>query len=366
MSVIKCPECGHDVSDKAPCCPFCGVEISGNITICPQCGCRYLSSQESCPECHHPNTSEKSAIENKKETGGNKNKRNVLIAVFAGIVLLIVIAATAVYIYNNQNDINKEKSEYEFALSSSDTSVLEKYIDTYSGTDAPTEHILMIKKRLNELQEANIAWTNAIVSNSKSALEQYLKEYPNSQYKNVAVHKIDSIDWVAAKQSNTIESYETYIQNQPNGEYYDEASDCIRKIKIQTVQPEEEIMIDMIFRNFFQSLNTKDENTLSDSVNPVLTSFLGKQGATRMDVLSFMNKIYKSNVSHMDWHTNGDYKISKKEIGEQQYEYTVEFNAIQDIQYTDETTERHNFRILSKVSPDGKIQEFNMRRIIEQ
>lgn len=63
----------------------------------------------------------------------------------------------------------------------------------------------------------------------KSALEQYLKEYPNSQYKNVAVHKIDSIDWVAAKQSNTIESYETYIQNQPNGEYYDEASDCIRK-----------------------------------------------------------------------------------------------------------------------------------------
>ena len=224
----------------------------------------------------------------------------------------------------------------------------------------------MIKKRLNELQEANIAWTNAIVSNSKSALEQYLKEYPNSQYKNIAVHKIDSIDWLAAKQSNTIESYETYIQNQPNGEYYDEASDCIRKIKIQTVQPEEEIMIDMIFRNFFQSLNTKDENTLSDSVNPVLTSFLGKQGATRMDVLSFMNKIYKSNVSQMDWHTNGDYKISKKEIGEQQYEYTVEFNAIQDIQYTDETTERHNFRILSKVSPDGKIQEFNMRRIIEQ
>lgn len=81
MSVIKCPECGHDVSDKAPCCPFCGVEISGNITVCPQCGCRYLSSQESCPECHHPNTSEKSAIENKIETGGNKNKRNILIAV---------------------------------------------------------------------------------------------------------------------------------------------------------------------------------------------------------------------------------------------------------------------------------------------
>jgi len=30
MAMIKCKECGHDVSDKAISCPSCGVKISGN------------------------------------------------------------------------------------------------------------------------------------------------------------------------------------------------------------------------------------------------------------------------------------------------------------------------------------------------
>ena len=31
MAIIKCPECGNPVSDKAPFCPKCGVEIAGKI-----------------------------------------------------------------------------------------------------------------------------------------------------------------------------------------------------------------------------------------------------------------------------------------------------------------------------------------------
>ena len=35
MAIIKCPECGRQISDKAPTCPSCGVEIAGKITKCP-------------------------------------------------------------------------------------------------------------------------------------------------------------------------------------------------------------------------------------------------------------------------------------------------------------------------------------------
>ncbi|MBO4785516.1 MAG: zinc-ribbon domain-containing protein, partial [Prevotella sp.] len=38
MAIIKCPECGHQVSDRAPLCPSCGVEIAGNIKKCAKCG----------------------------------------------------------------------------------------------------------------------------------------------------------------------------------------------------------------------------------------------------------------------------------------------------------------------------------------
>ena len=33
MAIIKCPECGHPVSDKAPTCPNCGVEIAGKVNV---------------------------------------------------------------------------------------------------------------------------------------------------------------------------------------------------------------------------------------------------------------------------------------------------------------------------------------------
>ena len=55
MAIIKCPECGHQISDKAPTCPSCGVEIKGKIIKCSQCGEVYLYDQEMCPNCHHTN-----------------------------------------------------------------------------------------------------------------------------------------------------------------------------------------------------------------------------------------------------------------------------------------------------------------------
>ena len=54
MAIIKCPECGHQVSDKAATCPSCGVGIQGKITKCPECGEIVLNDQILCPNCHCP------------------------------------------------------------------------------------------------------------------------------------------------------------------------------------------------------------------------------------------------------------------------------------------------------------------------
>ena len=37
MAMIKCPECGHQVSDKAKSCPNCGAPIDTKV-YCPNCG----------------------------------------------------------------------------------------------------------------------------------------------------------------------------------------------------------------------------------------------------------------------------------------------------------------------------------------
>ena len=54
MAIIKCPECGHQISEKASNCPSCGVEIAGKVVRCEHCGEVYFNDEVLCPNCHTP------------------------------------------------------------------------------------------------------------------------------------------------------------------------------------------------------------------------------------------------------------------------------------------------------------------------
>ena len=47
MSLIKCPECGHEISDKATKCIYCGKELFH----CPKCGKTTVRHGNTCPRC---------------------------------------------------------------------------------------------------------------------------------------------------------------------------------------------------------------------------------------------------------------------------------------------------------------------------
>lgn len=416
MAIIRCPECGHAISDKAPVCPSCGVEIAGKVITCPQCGVTYFKNQPECPNCHHltaqvvattqttsttppppPSQAQQEAIkqdapqapasydqqagaqqqntqqttaqqqraaveeelrQEEQEVEKKSNKRIVIISL---IIAIIAVGVCFAFYSTARND--KENEAYEYAMNSSDPMVLQSYLDTYK--DAPEEHIDSIQAHLTLLNQGNQDWANACMSGTKSALEQYLQRHPNSPFKTQAMEKIDSIDWATAQATNTVEAFEKYLEQHPSGEYTDEANDKINSFNAQTVQPEEKLMVGSTFRNFFTAINNKDEDMLSTCVGRIMTSFLGKPDATRSDVLTFMKKIYKPTVASMTWASLADYNISKKEIGEEKYEYSVKFNATQAVDNSDGTQEKNKYRISAKINPDGLITELNMTKILE-
>lgn len=416
MAIIRCPECGHAISDKAPVCPSCGVEIAGKVITCPQCGVTYFKNQPECPNCHHltaqvaattqttsttppppPSQAQQEAIrqnapqapasyeqqagaqqqntqhttaqqqraaaeeelrQEEQEVEKKSNKRIVIISL---IIAIIAVGVCFAFYSTARND--KENEAYEYAMNSSDPMVLQSYLDTYK--DAPEEHIDSIQAHLTLLNQGNQDWANACMSDTKSALEQYLQQHPNSPFKTQAMEKIDSIDWATAQATNTVEAFENYLEQHPSGEYTDEANDKINSFNAQTVQPEEKLMVGSTFRNFFTAINNKDEDMLSTCVGRIMTSFLGKPDATRSDVLTFMKKIYKPTVASMTWASLADYNISKKEIGEEKYEYSVKFNATQAVDNSDGTQEKNKYRISAKINPDGLITELNMTKILE-
>lgn len=407
MAIIKCPECGRQISDKAPVCPNCGVEIAGKIIKCPQCGEIYFRDQEMCPNCHHmtrtsgqvgygdttsapskptatpqavtTNSNDASASRQQATTGrptpppitpkkepstqaakAKKKSHGPLIVAF---IIALAICGVCFYFYSNAKS-NKEEESYEFAMKSDDPLVLQTYLD--NNRDAPADHIQAVTARLEELKRQDTDWTNAVVSGSKAALEEYLAKHPDSEHKVEAVHKIDSLDWVDASNKNTVEALQAYLDAHDEGEHVDEAQTAIKNLKAKTVQADEKTMITSVFRHFFQAINAKSEGDLEATVAPILTNFLGKPDAIKADVVTFMHKIYKDDITSMTWRLNNDYKIDKKEVGDEEYQYTVSFSALQDINRTDDTKEKHaRYKVSATVNPDGLISSMSMTKILE-
>lgn len=378
MAIIKCPECGHPVSDKAPTCPTCGVEIVGKTITCANCGTTYFKDQALCPNCHCPNplnaatsplpsiqnatlsqesNSTQSTSEHESSTSEKKNNRFIWIISF---VIALIICETLYYFYHSASQ-QQEEEAYEYAMKSNDPDVLQSYLETYK--DADQAHIDSIMSHLNMLKTLDTEWTNAIVSGSKEAIEAYLQKYPNSPYRQEAWNKIDSIDWQIAKKADTAEAYQTYLDEHTDGSHIEEAENAMKKAKSRDLQPEESQMVSSLFRKFFQSINTRNEDGLTATCEDVLSSLLGKPAATKSDVLTFMNKLYKEDITNMIWRINNDYQIKKREVGDEEYEYQVVFTARQEVSRNDGSTQEGNFKISATVSPDGKISAFNMARI---
>ena len=486
MAMIKCPECGHVISDRAPSCPSCGAKIENEVVKCPVCGEAYFKEQAECPHCHH-RTANASTMENEhpnnvvppapqspsagvadtnvpqqpsnnayvqptvtpvaaqqqqnvygngqgmqsqanqpvnnayqgqpvqstQQQGGYQTQppqptqqqggyqaqpaqptngpqsqfgnpqqpqygqvppqtpppgtqqpqnKNILTIALVSVVALLFIGLGAYFFFGSSG--NKEQQAYEYALNSNDPAVLESYLNNYR--DADPMHRDKISQQLAQLKQSELDWTNTMVSGSKTALADYLSKYPNSTHKAEAERKIDSLDWLVAKKANTAEAYNLYVTEHPNGVYIDEANNSLNVAKTKNITPKEKEMLALVFRSVFRSINDRDDEGLTSNFSDFISSFLGKSNASKSDVIAFLNKIYKDDITAMEWRANNDMKITKREIGIDEYEYSVDFSAKQKIEREDEGQETEaNYRIKAKVNPDGKITELNMVKVIK-
>ena len=472
MAMIKCPECGHVISDRAPSCPSCGAKIENEVIKCPVCGEAYFKEQAECPHCHH-RTANASTMENEhpnnvvpsapqspsagvadtnvpqqpsnnayvqptvnpvaaqqqqnvygssqgmqsqanqpvnnayqgqpvqptQQQGGYQaqpaqptngpqpqlgntqqpqygqvppqtpppgtqqpQNKNILTIALISVVALLFIGLGAYFFFGSSG--NKEQQAYEYALNSNDPAVLESYLNNYR--DADPMHRDKISQQLAQLKQSELDWTNTMVSGSKTALADYLSKYPNSTHKAEAERKIDSLDWLVAKKTNTAEAYNLYVTEHPNGVYIDEANNSLNVAKTKNITPKEKEMLALVFRSVFRSINDRDDEGLTSNFSDFISSFLGKSNASKSDVIAFLNKIYKDDITAMEWRANNDMKITKREIGIDEYEYSVDFSAKQKIEREDEDKETEaNYRIKAKVNPDGKITELNMVKVIK-
>lgn len=375
MAIIKCPECGHQISDMASTCPACGVRIANNIVKCSHCGNVYLKDQSVCPVCHESRSANRPAqtLARPESSGfGASAERNVdgihpktkknRSKIVAIVVALVIIACGGAYCFYTANKLHgDENTAYVKAMNSSDPVVLQDYLDSF--TDAPQEHIDSIQAHLKLLQMNDAEWTNALISNSKSAILQYLDNHPNSLHKAEALHKIDSIDWAQCGRQNNPEAYQTYLSEHPEGEHVVEAQEQLDKLDATTVNADDKQVVNAAFQLFFKGINNNDEMGITSAVSSTL-HFLTNPTATKQDVISFLHKLHKDDVRSLTWRSNNDYKIQKIDKGDGTYEYDAEFTVDESVSNIDSSKDAFNqYRVKGHIDSDGKISSLQLVKI---
>lgn len=383
MAIIKCPECGHQVSEKAPTCPSCGVRIAGQIVRCTDCGEIYFNDQPMCPSCHRPtslasqpatvaaqpgvapaNTAkvQQTAAPSTDEEPKEAPKKKSLAPLIVSFIFALIVCGVCYYFYNKAN-VEKETEEYESAMKSNDPMVLQSYLDRYK--DADPAHRDSIQAHLMMIQQYDEDWTNAVVSGTRSALEEYIKKNPDSPHKADALNKIDSLDYIAADKDKSVDALRKYIAEHPDGRFVDVVTEAINKLLATQIQPEEAQMVKGLFKRFFQSVNSRNEDGLLATVAEPMLSLLGKPNALKSDVVTFLNKLYKENVANLNWHIIDDYKIDKMPMSNDTFEYNVEFTAELTKDLKDGTQDKKRYRISGSIDTEGKISNFKMTQLAE-
>ena len=255
--IIKCPECGHQVSDRARTCPSCGVDIAGKVTRCPDCGEYIFKDDHECPNCHcsiNAAASESATIIPNSEDNQNtpstlnipviptndapqppkkKSRKALWSALIVGFVLALIIVLLGIY-YAQKTQQENEFRAYENAMMSAEPAVLQNFLDMY--IDAPTAHRDSIKVHLQALMKIDRDWENARISLSKSALQLFIDRNPDNMHVHEARQMIDSLDFETAKMGNSMESYKKYMEEHEQGYFYDEAKSEYDRLEEEMVR----------------------------------------------------------------------------------------------------------------------------------
>lgn len=287
----------------------------------------------------------------------------IALAAVVGIVLAIGLTGFLLYQYTQQQN---ELAAYENAIQSKEPAVLQNFLDNYAS--ASKDHRDTIAARLEALKLQDLEWNNVVRSQSKSALMRYMKLHPESIHITEARLIVDSLDWVQAISQNTLEAYKNYMSQHQDGLHYDDAKMNCDNLSKSMVTPEEQQMITQLFTNYFNSLAHDDESGLLATLGTVIRTFLNRQDVTTDQVVNYMRKLHEAaDITGMSFLLNNDWKIEKIEnydTGEM--EYAVTFSVNQHIDRSDADKEREaTYRVSAKVSPEGRIVDLNMRKIVK-
>lgn len=124
MALIKCKECGHEVSDRASECPNCGCPIE-KINYCVECGQLFPDDMNECPNCGCP----KEEVDFLMEDDPPKTNFWKWIALIVGIIVVSAGVLYALFGLNRNHTVVADEGNEDEEVVQSDAYQIILYED---------------------------------------------------------------------------------------------------------------------------------------------------------------------------------------------------------------------------------------------
>lgn len=168
-NLIKCPECGKDISSKAKKCVHCGkvfVEEQPQMGICVDCGREVPSGAAECPHCGCPVEKEKenlAALQQVEVAGVKVTKKTKNIIVMAAIILVLCVVGCGSYkVYFDKKSERQHVEAYNIYI---DNLIFAQICMLAGGSDAESLCNLTLR-----------VWGNSIYKEKDSETDQFTRE----------------------------------------------------------------------------------------------------------------------------------------------------------------------------------------------
>lgn len=213
MALIKCSDCGKDVSDKAAACIHCGcpIEKARNSIECEKCGAIYSSDDECCPFCNH-HTKEIAVLVEKTETlttntvdkAFKPKKMNKAISIIAVVFFTLCVAGGGAWLYyDNIYLVNEKYTDLytNFSTTSPNASDI-KNVDFIMERNKEYKDIILFASLIENLQKTQNNPEQRIHSKSKEICEKLIKNsngLPTTNLEKVLIRETNCIDLLVAQ-----------------------------------------------------------------------------------------------------------------------------------------------------------------------
>ncbi len=307
MSIIKCPECGHQVSSMAGTCPGCGVEISSRIKECKQCGRYSFDSGSICPACGYDETEEESTPASSEqpnptpetEKPAPKRKNRHILPKVLFFLLLCGLAVGGYYYWEKET---KRRAETEDFLKLEKVTNPEFY-KQYIAEHPESPYCAEVKKRLETLTQESADWANLLKTRERQALERFMQAYPHSARVRICLDMIDSIDWAETLKQDTPEALKAYLENHTNGKYVNDATERIMQMNKLQVPAEMRAQLVADLETFFRNAAVeRDKKLTADCLAKKMEEFNGKASPSVQQIMQYTKK---------EMPAKGEYKVSE-------------------------------------------------------